>query len=209
MPNINLIAARREEQLRLTRLTRTLFLAFVASLALVGTVGLVETAQRVVLSSQLQMATARMARLQPVLDDIDRIQRETASLAPKVATLKTAKEGTTKWRAILQVVSGAIPDDAYLTTLSTTGTADDTAITLSGAARDQTVVGDMMTRLQTHPLFDHVDLRVTQVAVSQVPGSVPDAKHSGNTFDVSAHLRGTPSPPTPTPAKDKGAKSNG
>jgi Tfp pilus assembly protein PilN len=208
MPNINLIATRREEQMRLVRLTRNLFLSLAASIAGFIALALFLAAQNLTMTGDLRDTEARMSKLQPVLEQIDRIKADTDLLGPKVDTLKAAKAGITKWRAVLQVVSDAVPDNTYLSSLNATGSVDDTTISLGGISESQSVVGEMMTRLGNHPLFDRVDLHYTQAAVqAATPGATADPSQQGVQFEIAAHLRGTPTPPPP-PAPDKtdGAK---
>jgi Tfp pilus assembly protein PilN len=91
---------------------------------------------------------------------------------------------TLRWRAVLQVISQSIPSNTWLSGLSTTGSGEDTTLNLSGTSSSQSLVGETMTRIGSHPLFDRVDLRYTQAA----PGAPGDAFAHVN-FDIGAHLR--------------------
>ncbi len=203
MPNINLIAERRAEQLQLMRLTRHLFLALAGSCAITLCLTLFLTAERWQMEAESQAADTKLAKLKPTLDSIAKVKADTDSLKPKVDTLKSAKDGTTKWRVALQSISDSMPPATYLTAMNTTGTADDTTLVLTGVSDSQTIVGDLMTRLGSHPLYDHVDLHYTQAAISLTPGVSAD---SGSIhpmqFEMTAHLKGAPTPP-PAPAPVK------
>lgn len=187
MPNINLIAARREEKKKLERITRQLFFGMAASVGLFILLATYLGAERLKLDSDLADAQEKMQKLQPTLDRISEIQKQTASLKPKVDQLEKAKTETMRWRALFTVVSQSIPDQAWVQTLSSTG-GDAGVITLTGVASSQSIVGDTMTRLGSHPLFDHIDLDHTQATATNVDGTVRQVG-----FQIAAHLR----PPAP------------
>ncbi len=182
MPNINLIAARREEKKRLERITRQLFFGFAASVGVLIVLGTVLTARRLSLSSDLADANTQMLKLQPTLDRIAEVEKQTKELKPKVETLQTAKLETLRWRSLFTVVSQSIPNSTWITSLSSTG-GDGGMITLNGTANSQTLVGDTMTRLGTHPIFDKIDLGFTQ------SNGKPEDLAQAVTFQINAHLR--------------------
>jgi Tfp pilus assembly protein PilN len=184
MPKINLIAARREEKKRLERLTRQLFFGLAGSVGVFVLLVLYLGAKRLTMMSDLREAEARMQSLQPKLDRIAQLEKDQEAIRPKVDTLQAAKSDTIRWRAVLQVISQAIPSDTWLSGLSTTGAGEDTTLNLSGTSASQSLVGETMTRIGTHPLFDRVDLRYTQSA----PPSPGDPVTRVN-FDIGAHLR--------------------
>lgn len=194
MPNINLIAARREEKKRLERVTRQLFFGFAASLGIVFLLGTYLAARRLALGSDLADANAQLMKLQPTLDRIAEVEKQTGELKPKVETLQTAKLETLRWRSLFTVVSQSIPSNAWITSLSSTG-GDTGSIVLNGTANSQTLVGDTMTRLGSHPVFDKIDLAFTQ--------SSGDTKTTVQpvTFQINAHLRST-APPKDDSKKD-------
>ncbi|MBC8102757.1 MAG: PilN domain-containing protein [Cytophagales bacterium] len=185
MPNINLIAVRREEKKRLERITRQLFFGLAASVGVMVLLGTYLTARRFSISADLADAEAKMQKLQPTLDRIAEVEAQTNELKPKVETLQTAKTETLRWRSLFTVVSQSIPDSAWITSLSSSG-GDTGMITLNGTAASQTLVGDTMTRLGSHPVFDKIDLSFTQ-SNGQSTDLVQQV-----TFQINAHLR----PPT-------------
>ncbi len=162
MPNVNLIAERREEKKKLERTTRQLFFGCVAAAALFTCTVVYTGGRQLALRGELADANAKMQKLQPALDRIKQVEAETAIMTPKVETLQTAKLDTLRWRSIFQVVSEAVPPSTWLSNLSTTTTTDDTVLQLSGMATTQAAVGETMTHLNAHPLFDKVDLKFTQ-----------------------------------------------
>ncbi|MES2461951.1 MAG: PilN domain-containing protein [Armatimonadota bacterium] len=184
MPNINLIAARREEKKKLERVTRQLFFGFAASVGVTVLLGTYLTAARFSLNADLNDANAKMQKLQPTLDRIAEVEKQTNELKPKVETLQTAKLETLRWRSLFTVVSQSIPNSTWITSLSSTG-GDAGSITLNGTASSQTLVGDTMSRLGSHPVFDKIDLGFTQSS-----GNPTDLVQSV-TFQINAHLRPT------------------
>lgn len=184
MPNINLIAARREEKKRLERITRQLFFGFAGSVGVLFLMGTFLTARRLSVGADLADANAQMQKLQPTLDRIAEVEKQTSELKPKVETLQTAKLETLRWRSIFTVVSQSIPNSAWITSLSSTG-GEAGVITLNGTASSQTLVGDTMSRLGTHPVFDKIDLVFTQ-STGDTQSPVQPV-----TFQINALLRST------------------
>ena len=182
MPNINLIAARREEKKRLERTTRQLFFGFAASVGVMFLLGTYLGARRLALNADLSDATAKMQKLQPTLDRIAEVEKQTNELRPKVDTLQTAKMETLRWRSLFTVISQSIPESTWITSLASSG-GDAGTLTLNGTASSQTLVGSTMTRLGTHPVFDKVDLGFTQ------SGGNPNDAVQSVTFQINAHLR--------------------
>ncbi len=203
MPNLNLIAARREEKKKVERITRQLFLGLTASAILLGVTVSLMGARQVVLGSQLKQADEAMANLKPIIADIKKTKEETAELTPKVATLKSAQLNTMRWRGVLQVVSQAVPSETWLSTLQSSGTSEDATIQLSGMTTSQTRVGQMITQLQGNRLhlFDNVTLRQTQ---NNTDAADPVQKVS---FDLTAHLTPMTAPPPPPPAPKQAAQA--
>lgn len=201
MPNLNLIAARREEKKRLERNTRHLFVGLVGTVASVLVLVSALGAQRLTLKGELTQANAKMEKLKPVLDEISRIEKEAAELKPKVETLQTAKADTLRWRALYQVVSQSVPASAWLSGMSSTAQNGETTLTLTGIAPSQTLVGECMTRLGQYPVFDKVELRFTQTA-----GAPEDPVQRVN-FEIGAHLTPT-APKADEKAKDEGSKGD-
>ena len=220
MPNINLIAERREEKKRWERITRQLFFGLAASVTAFVLMTLFMTAERLNRGSVLNETEAKMQKLQPKLEQIARIKKETGELTPKVETLQAARTNTQRWRAVMQVVSQAVPENTWLSGMSATGVGgDDTTINLVGITNTQTHVGETMTNLGSHPLFDRVELRYTQASV---PAGGPPGDTTGQRvqFEIGAHLRGAPKKeekPAATgeakaalaPAAATGGKNNG
>jgi len=193
MPNINLIAARREEKKRMERLTRQLFFGLAASVGALVVLVTYLGAERFKLNGELAEAQEKIQRLQPKLDEIARIQKDTNDLKPKVDTLQTAKSATLRWRVLMTAVSQAIPDNTFITTFSSTG-GDAGSIIMLGTSDTLSRVGDTMSRLNEHPIFNQIVLDHT----SSNPGGVDTPPQV--TFQIMAHLRPPAAPPAPAGA---------
>jgi Tfp pilus assembly protein PilN len=214
MPNVNLIAARREEKKRLERITRELFLGLAASVTILVLLGLTLAADHYRKNADLADAQEKKQKLQPILDQINQIQKDTGNLKPKVDTLETAKRTTLHWRALFTVISQAVPDDVWVNSIRSDGGETGT-ITLVGMTDSQTHVGDMIRNLEAHPMFlPQVDCTFVngvgktglhgQGAMTSVNGIQPV------NFQVVAHLR-PPAADTSAapPSKQAMAGSNG
>jgi Tfp pilus assembly protein PilN len=196
MPNINLIAARRSEKKRLERNTRQLFFGLTAEVAALVLLGSYIGARQITLRGALSTADAKLVQLQPTLDRIAEIEKETSALKPKLETLQTAKEDTLRWRAMLQIVAQSVPNNAWLSGITSTSIADDTTISLTGTAGSQTLVGETMSRLGAYPVFEKVDLHYTQLLAS----NQKDDTTQRISFEIAAHLK--PTHPAAPPAGD-------
>ena len=183
MPNVNLIAARRSEKKRVERNTRRLFFGLTVEVAALVAVGSLMGVKQMRLNGELADANAKLLQLQPTLNRILTIKSDTEQLKPKLDTLVSAKADTLRWRAMLQIVSLSVPSNAWLSAISATGTGDETTITIAGVAGSQTLVGETMTRLQSFPVFDKVDLKFTQLA------SQPEDPVQRISFEIGAHLK--------------------
>jgi Tfp pilus assembly protein PilN len=164
MPNINLIADRRDEKKKLERLTRQLFFGLAGSVGGLALLVIYLGTQQLSTSGELAELNTRMQQLTPTLDRIKEVETQTAELTPKVATLQTARDATMRWRALMQVVSQSIPQGAWLSSVSSDGTdLQNTTLRMAGVAGSQTLVGQTMTQLQNHPyrMFDDVKLVFT------------------------------------------------
>jgi Tfp pilus assembly protein PilN len=194
MPNINLISARRAEKKKIEQWTRQLFYGLVGSVGAFILLGSYLGIQRLAMENERREAEEALLRLKPKLDRIAQINADKESLLPKVATLQQARADTLRWRAVLQVVSQSVPYDTWLTAINATGAGESTVLRLVGSASSQSLVGDMMLRLNQHPLFTKVDLTFT-TAVQSLTGTAP----SRFNFEVAAQLRGTVTTPVSKP----------
>jgi Tfp pilus assembly protein PilN len=185
MPNINLVAARREEKRQITTLSRQLFVGLIASggilFAAIAGWGIVLNAQ----GSQLRDLDAKLAELQPKIDRIAQRKSDIAALKPKVDTLDNARLSTLRWRAFLNVLADATPSYVYYTSMSTTGEAGSAGVSLKGMAPSNAIVGEVAQRLSNNgnSMFDSVEI------LSVTNGSTPEDPVQKVTFDMNLFLR--------------------
>jgi Tfp pilus assembly protein PilN len=182
MPNINLIAVRREEKQRVTTLSRQLFMGFTASVVGLVCVFIWAAGTQVDKNIQIRNLDKQMAELQPKLDEINKLNGEIADLKPKVDTLDNAKVSTLRWRAMMGVMADAMPDTVWVDTMSTSGDIGSTSVSFSGTGPSQAVVGEYVRNLDATGVFTHVDLTSTN------NGSVPEDPVQKVTFNASAFM---------------------
>ncbi|MDW8103746.1 MAG: PilN domain-containing protein [Armatimonadota bacterium] len=168
MPLINMIAERREQQARLVRYRRRLFAALLAEIAVLAGAFSFLVVGQLSLQARLQRAQQEIERLQPILNQIDQIERDTQALLPKLRTLTEAQQQTRYWYTTIEGIARSLPAEVWLTGISSTQTQEGekqrqvTQITLTGSTLTQQHVGEMMLRLNTIPTFEKVELRYTQ-----------------------------------------------
>jgi Tfp pilus assembly protein PilN len=168
MPLINMISEHREQQARLIRRRKQLLSVLLVEVGLlVGVVSFL-MAGHLSLQDRLDRAQREIQRLQPSLELVAKIERDTQELMPKLRTLNEAQEHTRRWYATINGIARCLPADVWLTGISSTQTQDSerkeqsTQITLTGSTLTQQQVGEMMLRLNSIPTFERVELRFTQ-----------------------------------------------
>lgn len=189
MPNINLIAARREEKKRLERIAGQLFIGMGASVGVLLLLGFYLAARHLSLSADLQAAEQRMQKIQPTLDEIARLDKEKKDLMPKVETLESAKLDTMRWRAVFQAIPQCMPPDTWFTQLASQE-GEEVKVTVQGLTTSQSQVGQLMTNMQGNLLFEKVDLSfnnlikgTAQDPVTRVQFEVTTVLRSGKKAD--------------------------
>lgn len=168
MPLINMISERRQQQAQLIRRRKQLLTVLLIEVGVLASLFSFLTLGTMSLQARLQRAQREIERLQPTLDAIAKIERETQTLMPKLRTLTDAQEHTRRWYATINGIARSLPADVWLTGISSTQVQDTekkgqtTVITLTGSTLSQQQVGEMMLRLNTIPTFEKVELHFTQ-----------------------------------------------
>lgn len=168
MPLINMIAERRQQQAQLIRRRKQLLTVLLIEVGVLASLFSFLTLGTMSLQARLQRAQREIERLQPTLDAIAKIERETQTLMPKLRTLTEAQEHTRRWYATINGIARSLPADVWLTGISSTQVQDTekkgqtTVITLTGSTLSQQQVGEMMLRLNAIPTFEKVELHFTQ-----------------------------------------------
>jgi Tfp pilus assembly protein PilN len=160
MPNINLIAERREDKRRMERLSKQLFYAMGTSLAIFVGVASYLLTERVKLAGDVAEADRRMEDLQGKLTLIENIRKEIADKKPKVETLERARYDTLRWTLLFQSIAQALPRDVWLNSMGATDS-EPPVINLSGSAPSQETAGQITLNLKNQAIFSHVDLLST------------------------------------------------
>jgi Tfp pilus assembly protein PilN len=206
MPNINLIAARRQEQKKIEQLSRALFFGLVSSIGIVGVLGTYLVAQNVALSTEKRQLDSSIAKLKPVLDEIKTLEDQRDNMAPRVETLEIAQMETLRWCAYLHTVADSIPHGAWLNSMTSTlgkNPEDPALITLSGVAASKTLVSQTMMNLKNKaPLLENVTMQNSR-NLPPVDGQTV----TGETFNIQTSLASVVMPEPP--AKNQKEKTSG
>ena len=185
MPNINLVAARREEKRAITTLSRQLFMGLVASgVALFGAVvwfGIITTSQ----SIEKNRLDVQLGELQPKIERIKQRESDIAALKPRVDTLDNARLSTLRWQEFLRVLAEATPDTVYYTSVTTSGDSTSPTVNIKGFAPSQNIVGTVAQRLSNSGNSMFSDVEITQTS----NGSAPEDPVQKVTFDMNLYLR--------------------
>lgn len=173
MPSINMIAARRSEKKRLERTVRIALLVIVGELAVGLCVFGFMTAKVHASSKAVSRLDTELQRLQPTVDKIHSYENEIKVLEPRLDLLSESREQTLLWYSILRNLSKSMPENTWLTSLSSTIPSGDSKVqappmvNISGISVSQRLVGETMLRLNEFPEFSKVDLTFTQKGGTQ------------------------------------------
>lgn len=165
MPSVNMIAPRRADKRRRERDMRRLVVVIIVELILaVGVGGWVGT-RILTTSNRIADLNTEIAKLKPIVKQIEDYDKAKARLDPKLDLLNQAKECTLRWYGILDRLTQSMPDSTYLTRLNTTAQGKDESVvnvSLNGISTSQERIGETMMRLHTIPEFQTVSLHFTQ-----------------------------------------------
>jgi Tfp pilus assembly protein PilN len=121
MPSINLIAARREEKRRIEQHIRRLCYIVMFEIGVIVLVASVMVAQIVSVHGRIAQLDGQIGLMQVKVNEIQSLQQGTAALKPKVAILNEARNNTLYWYTALQTVASCLPNQAWLTSVGTSG----------------------------------------------------------------------------------------
>lgn len=197
MPNINLIAQKRQEKSRLERNIRRLF--FLMSSLFIFAIALftVLSAQWFSVKGEVNALEDELVKLQPKVDKIKQFEARTKALAPKINLYGQARDHTLNWYTYLQVVARSLPDNTWLTRINThvatvsvssgqtSGPPPNAKVDLTGVTMNQQLVGEAMMSLNRFSdMMDTVELHFTRPGTL---GSIPTIE-----FEVATSLRNVP-----------------
>lgn len=164
MPYINLIQEERNYRRRGERKARLYFHGCVG-IAIAGALvnGLLWLAADNERNEQSRLRSVE-ARTRPMRDEIAANERLLNDMKPRFATLVQAQENTDRWLRILDGLTQAVPQDAYLLAIRSTNSDPNkpVAMKLTGMAASQGSVGLVMSDLQEFEDLTKVELKATQ-----------------------------------------------
>ncbi len=158
-----MIAPRRAEKRRLERNMRLLLgVVAVEVVAVLLVIGFFVTSIWSV-SNKTQATDLELAKLEPVVEQIEYYEKETQKLMPKLKLLESAKESTMRWYNSLDKLTQSMPESTFLTKVETKDSAQKKDsnyfdVKIEGVSPNHTKVGEAMMRLSTIDDFDRIDL---------------------------------------------------
>ncbi|MBL8041132.1 MAG: PilN domain-containing protein [Chthonomonas sp.] len=164
MPYINLIhdyCALRKKQEQKAK-TALIALLSVSAVSVVGMGTLLIMRENV--RGQAAAVKAVIARIQPIMNDIDASKKQMSVLGPKLTSLQDAQSITRHWTNALSHFSKNVPGGVWLTAIKSQQKAKDgnVEVTLNGVSLKQEGVGDLMLRMKGLKDFTDVQLKFTQ-----------------------------------------------
>ncbi len=207
MPNINLIAQKRQDKRLMERTIRRLFFLmsglFIAAIALFTLM----SAQWFSIRNRTNDLNDELAKLQPTIKLIQEVDNKTALIAPKIQLYGKARDHTLRWYTYLQVVARSLPENTWLTRVVTAtppaqntggGPPPSAIVNLSGVTMSQQLVGETMLNLSRYrDVLEAVNLHFTQKGEV---GNTPTVE-----FEMATNIKGLES----TFVAEKPAESNG
>jgi type IV pilus assembly protein PilN len=164
MIRINLIRGKRKKR---RELNLNFLYLFFPVLVLAGLVVFHQmTKHRIeTLQSDIQKATAEIARLKKEIGEVEKFKARKAELQQKVDIISNLQSGRTLPVKVFEALSVSIPEKCWIDSLSVRGN----AITLSGVALNNHTIANFMTTLGQSGRFQNVELgSADQVTVTGV-----------------------------------------
>jgi Tfp pilus assembly protein PilN len=167
VPNINLIASRREERKRLETLSRHLLFSVAIAFGLGVAVWSFLAVRTFALRGDLAETNTEIVKLQPAVDKIEYYRTQTTKLRPKIDCLEKARVRTLYWRDLTESLGHSMSQDTWLTAIDIQDRTDAQAgrvreMVLKGVSFTQGRVGVMMMRVNRSPYFEGVRLNYTR-----------------------------------------------
>jgi Tfp pilus assembly protein PilN len=147
-------------------------------------------ARHLSMNADLASASQRMEKIQPTLDEIERIKKDTSELVPKVDQLEAAKLQTLRWKSVLLALSRTTPRNCWLSQVSGTE-GDSPTLTIQGQTETQAQAADINEALQREPVFSNVDIKGTSTINVALPAKQgePPQQVQRIQFDLLAQLK--------------------
>jgi Tfp pilus assembly protein PilN len=183
MIDINLIAARRAQQQRAIRILRVATYSVIGLAVAAAALFAWLTVAVNTVEAQISQCEARLTdpKLAQALERIEHLEAENRELAPRVELLEKVRGSQRRWMQVLEDVSTCIPEDVWLTGISSKRDMRGQVLKVTGSALSQRDVGDFMLKLKTRSWCDPPELGFTQSVKSQDREVV--------TFEISVPLK--------------------
>lgn len=193
MPFINLIesdlivAKKAAQQMRISQM------ALVAAGSIVGLAYLVVLGQGTLLATEEQAVQSKLKKLKPMLKAIEEQKRIVADLEPRLDTLQSARELTSRWGRLLNHVAVNTPPDVYLTAIRADANQPDQPIkvTFIGTGKSQSDASQFVLRCQNSRDIESVNLVGSQEKLLRQMSAIE--------FEVAGSIVGT----APKPANEE------
>ena len=197
MPFINLIeldlivAKKAAQQMRLSQT------ALVAAGSVVGIAYLLVLGQGALLAAEEKGIQIKLKKLKPMLKAIDEQKRIIADLEPRLETLSSARDLTSRWGRLLNHITVNTPPDVYLTAIRADSSQPDQPIkvTFVGTGKSQSDASQFVLRCQNSQDLEGVNLIQSQEKLLRSMSAIE--------FEIAGSIVGT----APKPVAEDGAKS--
>ena len=173
-------------------------IALVAAASTVGLAYLVVLGQGALLASEEQAVQSKLKKLKPMLKAIEEQKRIVADLEPRLDTLQSARELTSRWGRLLNHIAVNTPPDVYLTAIRADANQPDQPIkvTFIGTGKSQSDASQFVLRCQNSRDIESVNLIGSQEKLLRQMSAIE--------FEVAGSIVGT----APKPANsDEETKS--
>jgi Tfp pilus assembly protein PilN len=186
MPTINLIAEQRQLRRDSERKSRAWFFGFlgVSVVGLTGAAALLLQAESA--NAESKALAAKILKLRPFKDEIEKNDKAMAQLTPRLVTLTKARIDTQRWFRILDHVSLVLPPDTWITSVKTPPPSDAAKpleVQWTGMSVDQNLIGELMLRMQRSTDLADVTLKYTDQRKTQ--------QGTGLEFNIICQVPGT------------------
>ncbi|MBC8140852.1 MAG: PilN domain-containing protein [Armatimonadetes bacterium] len=185
MPNINLVAARREEKRNVTTLSRQLFMGLIASGAILFGVVAWSGISAATQGAEIKRLDAELVKLEPQLEKIKQRDADIASLTPRVKTLDNARISTLQWHELLGILAQATPSTVYYTGITTGQEGETATVNLKGVAPSQNIAATLSQDLNKNGTSLFSDIVIKQTT----NGSAPEDPVQKVVFEMNLYLK--------------------
>ena len=168
MIRINLLpvrAAKKKESVRFQLTLAGLITLFVVSLAMAFY--FVSGSEATSLARDIEAGNEEVTELKRKIGELSKIKEQKRVVEEKLRVISGLEEARTGPTVLMELISGAIPEKAWLKSIKDEGF----VITLQGYASTDEVVADFMRGLERPMKFKAVDLEVAQRVVEQESAS--------------------------------------